>query len=352
MYISEIWGNQINLMLNFTTISLILVACAGITGVLTCLYIRYAHVKNLMDIPNHRSSHQAPVPRGGGISFTITFLVAIALLTFFGAVSYTSGLAVLLVGGVTALTGYYDDKFSLTAKLRLAFHFVAASILIYLADYVAKFDLVWFRLDIGYLGVVFTLLMTVWLLNLYNFMDGINGIAGGEAVTVAGVAAFIFFSVGDIESALLSSVLACCVLGFMPFNFPKAKVFMGDIGSGFLGIIFASLLVVAYGNNPDSFWIWLILLGVFIVDATYTLLYRLLTGFKPHHAHRSHAYQKLAQKLNSHGRVSTLIYAINLLWLAPLAYGVANEVFPGFIGLLIAYLPLLLFVWSQKAGEN
>ena len=351
MYISRTWGNQTNLMLNLPTISLILAACATITGILTFIYIRYARAKNLMDIPNHRSSHQVPVPRGGGAAFTITFLVAVALLTFFGAVSYASGLAVFLVGSVAALIGYYDDKFNLTAKVRLAFHFFAAGILVYVADYVRVFDLVWYYIDIGYLGILFTLLMTVWLLNLYNFMDGINGIAGGEAVTVAGGGALIFFLAGDIESALLSAVLACCVLGFMPFNFPKAKVFMGDIGSGFLGVVFASLLVVTYGNNPDSFWIWLILLGVFIVDSTYTLLYRLLTGFKPHHAHRSHAYQKLAQKLNSHCRVSSLIYAINLLWLAPLAYGVANEAFPGFIGLLVAYLPLFFFVSSQKAGE-
>lgn len=338
-------------MWDFSYIYLQFLACVSITGLLVHFYIQYAKTKNLMDLPNKRSSHQIPVPRGGGVCFIITFLVSIAIFTFSGAVSLTSGSALFLVGGGAALVGFFDDIYNISAKSRLIFHFILGIVLVYLAGYLAVFDLGWFTFDLGYFGIGFTVFMSVWLLNLYNFMDGIDGIAAGEAVLVASVGAIITFFLGDLETALISAVLACCVLGFLPFNFPRAKVFMGDSGSGFLGIVFAVLIVISYGQNLSTFWMWLILIGIFIVDATYTLIYRLLAGFKPHQAHRSHAYQKLAQDLQSHSKASLIIYAVNVFWLTPLAAGVAFQFISGPVGIGLAYFPILMLVWYKNAGR-
>jgi Fuc2NAc and GlcNAc transferase len=147
-------------------------------------------------------------------------------------------------------------------------------------------------------------------------------------------------------------LLLGAVAGFLCWNFPPARIFMGDAGSGFLGLMLGLLSIQAGWVSPGFFWAWLILLGVFVVDATLTLLRRLVRRQKPYEAHRSHAYQYAARKYGAHRPVTLAVGAINLLWLLPLSMLVGLGYVDGVIGLLIAYLPLLWLAFRFKAGAD
>jgi Fuc2NAc and GlcNAc transferase len=141
------------------------------------------------------------------------------------------------------------------------------------------------------------------------------------------------------------------VLGFLAWNFPPARIFMGDAGSGFLGIVLAVLSLYAAWTDQAFLWAWLILLGVFVVDATFTLIRRLLRGDKVYEAHRSHGYQYASRKFRSHRVVTVAIAVINLLWLVPVAILVVMQYLDGLTGLLLAYVPLVLLAFKFHAGE-
>ena len=210
--------------------------------------------------------------------------------------------------------------------------------------------------DLSWLGQGLAVLYLVWLLNLYNFMDGIDGIAGIEAITVCGggvLLGWLFF--GADWSAYLSLgqpalLLAAATAGFLLWNFPRAKIFMGDAGSGFVGLLLGLLSLHAGWLAPELFWGWGILLGVFVVDATLTLLRRLLRRERVYEAHRSHAYQHAARHHGSHIPISLTVAAINLLWLLPLATLVVLGHLNGLAGILLAWTPLVILALYYQAG--
>jgi Fuc2NAc and GlcNAc transferase len=193
----------------------------------------------------------------------------------------------------------------------------------------------------------------VWLLNLYNFMDGIDGIAGMEALTVCLCGAVLYIlCLPEGNDWVVPLLMAGAVAGFLVWNFPRARIFMGDAGSGFIGIMLGAMSVYAGYVSPELFWAWLILLGAFIVDATVTLVRRGLRGEKVYEAHRSHAYQHAARKAGSHIPVTLAFAGINLLWLFPLAVLVTLGRLDGFAGLVIAYVPLVVGAMWFKAGVS
>jgi len=194
-----------------------------------------------------------------------------------------------------------------------------------------------------------SLFYLVWLLNLYNFMDGIDGIAAIEAVTVVGSASFLLF-LDDTDVSLYPLLaLISAVLGFLFWNWPPAKIFMGDVGSAFIGILIGGFSLITANNGSLDFSIWLILLAVFITDATYTLLIRLFRGEKVYEAHRSHAYQFLSRQYG-HKAVTTGVLMINVFWLLPLAW--LGRQYSHFlvISLILAYVPLILSAMKNRAG--
>jgi Fuc2NAc and GlcNAc transferase len=322
----------------------------GLSVLLTWALRRYALVRGVLDIPNSRSSHQLPTPRGGGLAIVATFLLSIATITVCGQLPARTAIAVLTAGVVTAATGFWDDHSPLQARWRLAAHFIAAAAAVVAIEGMPAVSVLGFGFLSGWPAQVFGVLMLVWLLNLYNFMDGIDGIAGLEAVTVcvggAVTAHIIGYPAGELACLLLASASA----GFLVWNFPPAKIFMGDVGSGFLGIMFGVLAIDGSRHAPVLLWCWLILLGAFIVDATVTLLRRLLQGERIYQAHRSHAYQHAARAYRSHRPVTLAVGAINLLWLLPLSLLVAMRRLPGEVALLIAWLPLVLLAVRWHAG--
>jgi Fuc2NAc and GlcNAc transferase len=191
----------------------------------------------------------------------------------------------------------------------------------------------------------------VWLLNLYNFMDGIDGIAGVEAVTVALAACLLAWLAGlGVEAWWPMLLLAAGVAGFLVWNWPPARIFMGDAGSGFIGLMLGLLSIQAAQLSFELLAGWLVLLAVFVTDATLTLLRRLLRGQPLTEAHRSHAYQYAARRLGGHRSVTLAVAGINLLWLLPIAALMVTGWLATIPGLVLAYAPLVGLAWWLKAG--
>ncbi|GGK10625.1 MraY family glycosyltransferase [Pseudomonas matsuisoli] len=321
--------------------------------VLTWALRRYALSRSLMDIPNARSSHSVPTPRGGGVAIVLSYLAAIVVLSYLGDVWLDVGIALFGAGLAIAVLGFLDDHGHIAARWRLLGHFAAAFWVLFWLDGMPPLVLFGVPVELGWLGYLFGALYLVWLLNLYNFMDGIDGIASVEAICVCAGGVLLVASswVGDGTALLLPLALGAAVAGFLIWNFPPAKIFMGDAGSGFLGIMLGALSLQAASVNPQWFWSWLILLGVFIVDATFTLGRRLLRGDKVYEAHRSHAYQYASRRYGRHLPVTLAVLLINILWLLPWAFAVGFGWLDGVLGLIISYLPLVVLAIVYRAGE-
>jgi len=326
---------------------------SAMSWALTALLRRYALAQNLIDIPNERSSHLVPTPRGGGVAIVISFLAVLPFLNGVDLLAATVCLALWGAGFAVAVTGFLDDHGHIAARWRLLVHFGSAAWGLYWLGGFPPLTVFGDELDLGWLGYVCAAFYIVWLLNLYNFMDGIDGLAGIEAITVCCSGALMVWLVAPNSTAwVLPVLLAAAVLGFLVWNFPPARIFMGDAGSGFLGIILALLSVQAAWVAPRLLWVWLILLGVFIVDATVTLCRRVLRGEKFYEAHRSHAYQYASRIIGTHRPVTLAIGAINVFWLMPVSGLVALQKLDGIAGLMVAYLPLLVMAYRYKAGDR
>jgi Fuc2NAc and GlcNAc transferase len=328
---------------------LILISIAILSAVLTGLMRRYALSRQLMDRPNKRSSHSVPTPRGGGIAIVVAFLAGLLVSGYETSSAVTTA---LLFGGIgVAVVGFVDDHGHIAARWRLFTHFSCA---IWILCWLGVPRLEWMggTVDLGALGAVLAVLYLVWMLNLYNFMDGIDGIAGIEALTVGAGGTAIYWLVGLPLSgdAALPALLAAAALGFLVWNFPPARIFMGDAGSGFLGLILGAFSLQAALVRPVLLWCWLVLLGVFIVDATVTLIRRLLRRELLYKAHRSHAYQQASREFRTHRSVTIAVAAINVLWLFPWAVAIAIGRVDGVAGLVAAYIPLLALALRFRAG--
>lgn len=280
---------------------------------------RYAYRFGLLDLPNDRSSHSLPTPRGGGIGILLAFAVSSFLVKL--------PLLIWLPSGFLALVSFFDDKLDLTPKVRLIFQFAAAVVVAGYALFSSMVPNSGFNLENVYLVVVFLVLsiFIVGTANFYNFMDGINGIAG-----ITGVVGFallgIFARVCTNAPVLGLSAfcLSAACLGFLPFNVPRARVFMGDVGSILLGFAFASYVVILSHNSAD-FLVLAGFLSTFYADTLTTLFVRKKSGERLSQAHRRHLYQLFAnQKKVAHWKVSVcygvlqVIIGLLLLMLRPM----------------------------------
>ncbi|KAB0498503.1 MraY family glycosyltransferase [Pseudomonas moorei] len=330
----------------------LLPACAIVALFLTGALRQYALARSLIDVPNARSSHVVPTPRGGGVSIVVSFLVALMLSASMDAVTWPMTWALMGAGVGIAILGFLDDHGHIVARWRLLGHFIAAIWALYWLGGLPPLTFFGLVFDLGWIGHVLAAFYLVWLLNLYNFMDGIDGIASVEAICVCLGATLLYWLTGYGAFALLPLLLAFAVSGFLYWNFPVARIFMGDAGSGFLGITLGLLSLQAAFIAPQLLWSWLILLGVFIVDATWTLFRRLLRGEKVYEAHRSHAYQFASRQYKKHLPVTLTVGVVNLVWLLPIALLVGSGYLDGLLGVLIAYLPLALLAVKFKAGAK
>ncbi len=325
-------------------------------GLLACWWLtarmrRYALAAQLLDHPNERSSHSVPTPRGGGVAIVVSFAVLLVALGVAGALPLPLIGALLGSGLLVALVGFLDDRAALSARWRFAVHSGASIWSLWLMGGIPPVPVFGFDLNPGWFGLALATLYMVWMVNLYNFMDGLDAIAGVEAITVSLAGALCWWLATGTPHWPVAIVFAACVAGFLTWNYPPAKIFMGDAGSGFIGMVLGILSLWTAQQATQVFWCWFILLGCFMVDATTTLVRRVGHGERFHVAHRSHAYQYAARVFGSHERVSLSVGLINLAWLLPIAVVVALGRLDGTTGVVIAYVPLVWLAFRYRAGR-
>lgn len=312
---------------------------------LTELVRRYSLKMNILDMPGERSSHSTATPRGGGLSIVVIFLVVVS----FNDLLVTNLVFALIGAGILiAAVGFWDDHADIAAKWRLVSHFIAAAWVLYWLGGLPEFTLFGFSINTSWFGMLIVAFLLVWMLNLFNFMDGIDGIAASEVVFVTSTGAYISYLNGVEHLSFISFVLTASTMGFLILNWSPAKIFMGDVGSGFVGLM---LGIIVYVNilEGSSIWPWLILLAVFLVDTGVTLVIRALNGDKWYEAHCSHAYQHAARKWG-HKKVTLSVIAINIFLLFPLA--LLSQLKPdwGFLLTLLTFVGLIVVALKFKAG--
>jgi Fuc2NAc and GlcNAc transferase len=311
-----------------------LLCAAAAAAILTGAVRAYALRSSLMDVPNERSLHRTPTPRGGGIAIV---LVTLAGLAGFAATGTIPGPLAWTMGGggaLVAAVGWLDDRRGVSAPVRALVHAVAAA---------------WAVMWIGGLSVPLALLGAVgivWAINLYNFMDGIDGLAGAEAVSVGLIGGALLLNAGATALSTVAFLVAAAAAGFLAWNWAPARIFMGDVGSGFLGYTFGTMALLSHREGAVTLPVWLVVMGVFLFDATLTLLRRIVKGERWYQAHRSHAYQRLVQAGSSHARVTAFALLVNLglgvlAWLAQSGrLSTAAAALAGIVALAILYLAI------------
>ncbi|MFO0678089.1 MAG: glycosyltransferase family 4 protein [Polyangiaceae bacterium] len=285
----------------------------------------------LLDKPNERSSHSRPTPRGGGLVFVVAWTLALFVQWALGALE-TREFAALAIGLLVAAVGLVDDLRGVPARVRIVIHLVAAT-----AGVLALGD--GCRLALGSGFVLFgiaakalAVLGIVWSINLFNFMDGTDGIAGSEALFVLALGGAMLAGPLGTGPSTAAWTLAACQAGFLVRNWPKAKVFMGDVGSGFLGYTIAVFALLGERRGTPALT-WAIPYGLFAFDATATLLRRMAAGEVWYSAHRSHAYQRLHHHAKwTHRRVLLGAWGVNVL-LGAITYAAFRD--PGHVPRMI-----------------
>jgi len=303
------------------------IACSSI-GVQ--ILLRWAKHR-MLDIPNQRSTHTNPTPRGGGLAIVVTTLLGLFVLqATVSHISWSLLVVYSLAAAMIAAVSWLDDLRSLSNRVRFATHSVAALLLIGAGFFWSEVEMPFLGLvTLGWLGMLPAFVWMVGLTNVYNFMDGIDGIAGSQAV-LAGVGWLLLgWTNGDPFSGVLGALLAASSLGFLAHNWPPARIFMGDVGSAFLGYSFAALAVVAAQSAPRMAIVGILLVWPFVFDSTFTLLRRWRKGENIFAAHRSHLYQRLVIAGYSH-RFVTLLYS-----------------FLALVGTFLA----LLWVWAAPGAD-
>jgi Fuc2NAc and GlcNAc transferase len=285
-----------------------LLAGAAASGLLLTWLVLRAGRRRWLSIPNARSSHTVPTPTLGGIGIVVPVLVVAAF------VDDPLARAVLAGGVPLAIVGAVDDVRDLPASVRWPVHVAAAIAALWLLP-VPPLVLPPFSVEAAWLVLPLTALLLVWLVNLYNFMDGIDGLAAVQCVTFA---AGVVWLGADGAAATLAIALMGAAGGFLCLNRAPARIFMGDVGSGFLGFSFGVLALALAVDGTVPFVASMVLLTGFWFDATWTLCARMLAGRRFTAPHRDHLYQKLARRFG-HGRTTLGYLAMNVLWLTPFA---------------------------------
>ena len=312
-----------------------------VTTLLGTYLIRQVAIKKaLLDHPNERSSHTTPTPKGGGLAIIVVFYSTLTYLFFQNEVASTLYFA-LLSGLPIVIVSLIDDIYPLAAKVRFSIQLLSAILALYFLNGIEQMNFSLFSLQGSWLNLV-AIITIVWLTNLYNFLDGIDGYAGSETVFV-GLAAFILF---NNESAL---ILAIATAGFLLFNWHKASIFMGDVGSASLGFIFA-IFILSDAETPN-FLPWLILLSLFWFDATLTLFRRAKRKERLYQAHKKHAYQRLNQAGYTHDKVVLFATIINISIFIVLYLMPSNFILYLFIFLLMVLYGLTRIIDTKKAFE-
>jgi len=282
-----------------------------LTAVVTAWMIGFARRRGMLDAPGQRRSHSAPTPRGGGLGLVLGSSAGV-WLALSGQVRPPALLGVMLAaGGLVALVGWIDDRRGLPPWPRLLAHLGA--VLVFAVVLVPSAHWSWWWLAP-------LVLAGAWSINLHNFMDGIDGILGLQLVFVGLLGALLCLLDGMRVLATVQLVVSAAASGFLAFNLPPARIFMGDVGSGYAGLLVFMLGALWCANDLHALWPVLAMHAVFVVDASLTLLSRMLRGRRWYTAHREHLYQWLVRSGFSHGTTGCLYLSYNVVLVAPAAW--------------------------------
>ena len=279
---------------------------AGFSSFILTYFIRKIAIKkSMIDMPNERSSHTVPTPRGGGIAIALTWFLSISILYYCNQIEKPLFLA-LFSGLLLSIISLLDDIYTLKNKPRLLIQVLVAGLGLYFTGGFNSIDIGFIVFSNPYVLNSIAFFTIIWFINLFNFIDGIDGYASSESIFV--IATLYFFSG---ESFLLFLLMA--LVGFLPWNWDKAKIFMGDVGSTLLGYTIIILLFYFHKTHVVSLFEGLIITSLFWFDATYTLIRRFLNKENVGKAHRKHAYQRMVQYGFSHQKTVLYGMGINLI---------------------------------------
>lgn len=312
-----------------------------ISFAITYLIKNYAIKKSFIAHVNERSSHTVPIPHGGGIAVAITWFLGLVYLYFYDQIEPPLFFA-LIIGIVISAVGLIDDVVELKPRTRMIVFTLVGIVGLYIIGGMDTLTLGLFDISNPLITSVFAMLLILWYINLTNFIDGIDGYLAMK---------FIFLSVAGLVlfGGAHFAVLGVSVLGFLYWNWHKAKIFMGDVGSTLLGYTVAIFTIYYANESSQNLWIWIVLFGLFWFDATLTLFRRYKNGEKLSQAHRKHAYQRLTQAGWSHSKVTLYALGLNLI-IFLLVYFIPNIAVSFMLSLLLLY-GAMKFVDKKKKFE-
>jgi len=315
--------------------------------VLSGVFVTLAKRVNLWDIPGERSMHTRPTPRGGGLAIAVIVISYVAYAGMRGDVSPGFALSLGVGGSVVAVVGLLDDFFKLRNGVRMVVWTATAASAVYWLGGIPTLSVGTMIVPLGPWGNVLAVVGIVWMVNLYNFMDGLDGLAAGQAVVVAAGAAILLFMRGAAGLGLVALVLAAAAAGFLVWNWPPARIFLGDVGSGFIGYSFAILAMASDRGDAVPLVVWAILLAPFLIDATLTVVRRVVMGERWQEAHKTHAYQRAVEAGRTHQGVTQAFLLAGLgLW--GIAWLALTWIALTIVALVIVLLSLSA-VWWQFA---
>jgi UDP-N-acetylmuramyl pentapeptide phosphotransferase/UDP-N-acetylglucosamine-1-phosphate transferase len=290
-------------------ISILAIGLLILSFLLTPLIMHFALHYKILDIPNERSSHEVPTPRGGGLAIVIAWYIGISIMFFLNDIDrqlYFTLLSGLLLAGVSII----DDLIGLKPVIRFSIQIFTAGLAMYFLKGMKPISISGFELSSPLVLYPLVIFGIVWFINLFNFLDGIDGYASLEAI-------FISFAMFLFTGNLICIIIIAPVLGFLFWNWPKARIFMGDIGSTQLGFVLIVLGIFFHNEAQLPITLWIMLSSLFWFDATLTLFRRWSNKEKLTQAHKKHAYQRVVQSGFSHRKtilfsilINTIIFAL------------------------------------------
>ena len=321
---------------------LIIPAVVSYFGII--LYRRVAISRDIVANPNFRNLHASPLPVGGGIVFSFVFVFSLFFIWWLNQISDDLFWVLAVGGGSAALFGFLDDLKDIRASSKLVAQFFLCGWLLFWLGGGPLLSIDWIPVLVA---IPVTALFLVWMVNAYNFMDGIDGMAVSGAVFVSGAIALVFLlRNGESEFFSVFVLFLASISTFLFFNWPPASIFMGDSGSTFLGYIFGALILFTVKSGDISIWTWLIVFGYFFADTAVTQLMRIILVKKWYLPHRSHAYQNLARITGSHLKVTGGVVLYNVVWILPLTIWSVMKPEMAQFAVVLAIAPSLVFAFK------
>jgi len=334
-------------MLLFLFFLTIIISYIG-THLLEKLFLKFPY---FIEHPEARSTHKLPVPSAGGISIILVFVLYLFTLVVFYPPNNISHIVLLISVMPVFIIGVIDDLKKIDVYKRLIIQAFSAITIVYYFQISGHSFSVDFKGQSSYMIVLASIVLSMWLMNLYNFMDGIDGYAASQSIFVALSASLIAY-LNDPSSHIYMYLLGIGAvnIGFLIRNWYPAKIFMGDTGSISTGCIFAFFIFYSGSEQVISIYTWLILLSIFVSDATYTLFVRIVTKKNITEPHLTHAFHIITKKKKSQTFVVKSLIIINMFWILPMALLSMIHTDYHIIIAFLVYLPIFLYLVRIGAG--